>query len=98
MKLFGIKSEKDELYFQFEKCKEVLHTLYSIEAEALQDIAINFEDFLQGGLPEKESYFSFFENGVFIALVITKERVHLIIKGVVDNKKIKEIVSRSFEF
>ena len=98
-KLFGLKTEENETYFQLERCLDVLQIIDKIEEAAFsKNCGYEFASYFQSGLPDKESYFSIKKRGLFMAVVTTKERMHIIIHGKIDQKKIKGIVSKEFIF
>lgn len=98
-KLFGMKSDKDELYFQLEKSLESVKIIESIEYEIFgEESDYYFASAFQSGVPDKESYFSMEKNNIFISAVISKERIHIIIKGKVDQERINKLVSEKFAF
>lgn len=96
-KLFGVKTDSEELYFQLEKSLPALAMIDAIEYEIFGNkCGYEFGSHFQNGLPAKEDYVSLTKNKIFIVVITGKERVHIIIKGKVDKEKIKKMVSEKF--
>ena len=91
MKLFGIKDSEGELYFHLEKTKEALSIISKIEYILYKDKGYEFEDRWQGRLPEKEVYAGYEEHGIYMGVFVSKERIHIIIRGLNSPEKRKEI-------
>ena len=91
MKLFGIRDMKEGMYFQIEKTKEGLHTIDRISHELFRAENEVFESRWQLGLPEKEDFEQHEESGIFMGVVVTKERVHIVIRGLKDKRKCAKI-------
>ena len=54
----------------------------------------------QGGIPEKEDYECYEKGGTYFGVVISKKRIHLIIRGIKDikkKKKIKEFITKKYK-
>ena len=98
MKLFGIKDENKELYFNIEKVQNTLKLIDKISLILFdEDMANQFEDRWQTGLPEKEDYFGIEKEGIYMGVIISEKRVHIIIRGFPDNsadkRNIKQIIT-----
>jgi|TARA_Y100000310_G_scaffold339688_1_gene433171 hypothetical protein len=97
MKLFAIKSDKKELYFQLEKTNEGLKILDTIAQILFGNTEFFFDMEWQLGLPKKESYLGHEFKGVFIGATVSEKRIHLLIRGLKEKNKIKKIKSLIFE-
>jgi len=97
MKLFAIKTDEEELYFQFEKANDGLEILNKIAKILFGDTEFFFDMEWQDGIPNKESYLSHKFKGVFVGATVSKKRIHLLILGLKDKDKIEEIKNLIFE-
>ena len=101
MKLFGIKDNKSELYFQIEKAKKTLEMIDDIAVILFDDEGDHFENRWQTGLPDKEDYMGFKKGGIYMGVVISVERIHIIIRGLpkksINKKKIKKMIMRDYK-
>ena len=91
MKLFAIRSEDDELYFHLEKTNSGLDILDTIAGLLFGTTEFFFDMEWQNGLPKQESYLGHTFKGVYIGAVVSEKRIHLLIRGLKDAKKIKAI-------
>jgi len=100
MKLYGIKDNEDELYFHIEKTKEALELIDNISKILFSKESWHFENHWQTGLPEKEDYYNFEKDGIYMGVTISKERVHIVIKGFpkdsTDKQHIKKILMKQY--
>ena len=98
LKLFAIKDSNKELYFQIEKTNEGLKIIDRIASELFGDEGYIFENRWQTGLPKGEDYESQVNGDTFMVVVLSEKRIHIILNGVRDKDKIKEIITRKYEF
>jgi len=47
---------------------------------------------------DSNDYFSFEKDGVYLIIVMTKERAHIIILGLPNNKEVKEFLFENYSF
>ena len=100
MKMFAIKDKENELYFQIEKTDEGLSVIDKIACELMGGEGYRFENRWQGGIPEKEDYEGYGRDGIYLGIVISEKRIHLIIRGIKDikqKKKIKELITKQYK-
>ena len=101
MKMFGIKEEGNDLYFQIEKAKNSLKVIDKISFELFGEKGSLFELRWQDGLPKKEDYEGYNLKGIYFDVVISQKRIHLILRGLKDarkKKKIKDIITKKYKF
>ena len=96
MKMFAIKDERKELYFQIEKSKKSLDLIDNLACELFEEEGYRFENRWQSGIPDKEDYFGYENKGIYFGVVISEKRIHLIIKGIkeIKKKEIKKTVTK----
>ncbi|MBI4164009.1 MAG: hypothetical protein HY512_04045 [Candidatus Aenigmarchaeota archaeon] len=90
-KLFGIRDSEGELYFHLEKTPEGVSVISKIDYALFKDQSYNFDEKWQGRLPEKETYEGYEEGGVYMGVLVSKERIHIIIRGLKSSEKRKQI-------
>jgi len=98
MKLYAIKDSNKELYFQIEKTNKGLKTIDWIACEVFGEEGYIFENKWQTGLPNGEDYESKSDGDIFMGVVLSEKRIHIIIKGIKDKNKIKEIITNEYDF
>ena len=101
MKLFAIKQDENELYFQLEKTKEGLKIIDEIAGMLFGKTEFFFDMEWQRGLPETESYLGHESKGIYIGATVSEKRLHLIIRGLKDKSKvnsIKELIFKKYHF
>ena len=96
MKLFGIKDENNELYFNIEKNSNTLKLIDKIAFFLFdEDMANEFENRWQTGLPEKEDYFCIEKEGIYMGVIISEKRVHIILRGIPNNSADKTNIKQT---
>ncbi|MBI2632125.1 hypothetical protein HYW75_03915 [Candidatus Pacearchaeota archaeon] len=95
-KLLAIKDEKSELYAQLETTKDIWKFLDKL-AYRLYDENWMIDDHYRGELKDND-YFSFEKEGVYLIIIMTKERTHLVILGLPNNKEYKEFIFEEYSF
>ena len=55
------------------------------------------DDHYRGELKDND-YFGFEKDGVYLIIVMTKERAHIIILGLPNNKEVKEFLFENYSF
>lgn len=99
LKLFGIKSVDNELSFQLEKNMKAFDLIGKVAHKAIGSSAGAFCAYWENGIPEENFYGSSEEEGTFLGMVVTKDRVHVIIFGVGEEKKaaLREMIHKRCE-
>ena len=95
-KIYVIKNGKSELYVQIEVTKGIWKTLDEL-ANRLYDENWMIDDHYRGELKDND-YFSFEKDGVCLMIVMTKERAHIIILGLPNNKEVREFLFENYSF
>ena len=94
--------DEGELYFCVEKSEEVLDLLTKISYILFDDDGYNIGDGWQSGLPKAEFYTSYDKDGIYMGVILSKERVYVIIRGFpknsADKKHIKKLVTEKYKF
>ena len=95
-KIYSIKDEKSELYFQIEVGKDIWKFLDNLTHE-LYDENWMIDDHYRGEIRDND-YFGFTKDGVYLGIVMTKNRVYIIILGLPANlqKEIKELIFKDY--
>lgn len=98
MKLFVIKDTSEEFYFQVDKTNQSFMFIDKL-AHELSNENFCFEGKWQEGLPENDSYQGYEKEGLYMGVVISDKRIHVIIKGISikDKEKIKRKIKENFE-
>lgn len=94
-KLFALKDEKKELYFQIELNKNIWDFLDNIALEIFEENYMIDEHYL-GELKDND-YFSFTKKGKNLIIIMANQRAHVVVLGSIDHKKLKEIVFKDYE-
>lgn len=96
-KIFAIKDKKSEFYVQIEVTKNIWKFLSDL-AFKLFDENWMIDDLYQILWDKKEfdDYFSFKKHNIYLVVVMTQERAHIIILGLDNNKKIKDFVLENY--
>ena len=94
--LYSTKDEKSEFYAQIEVTKNIWKFLDKLTYR-LFDENFMVDDHYRGELKDND-YFSFEKDGVYLIIVMTKERAHIIILGLPDNKEVKEFLFENYSF
>lgn len=95
-KVYSIKDEKSEFYAQIEVTKNIWKFLDKL-AYRLFDENWMIDDHYGGELKDND-YFSFEKDGVYLMIVMTKERANIIILGLPNNKEVKEFLLEDYSF
>lgn len=98
LKIFATKDSEKELYFQIEKTNEGLQVIGEIAYELFGEKGYRFENKWQTGLPNSEDYESYSNDKTFMGVVLSEKRIHIILKGINNKDKIKEIINRKYHF
>jgi len=93
IKLIGIKDKENELYFQLERVIGGLKFIDKLSNLLFGEEGYIFENRWQIGLPENEDCESFEKDGKFMAVVVSKERTHIILKGIENAQQVKNFVN-----
>ena len=95
-KLYSSKDEKSEFYAQIEVTKNIWKFLDKLTYR-LFDENWMIDDHYRGEFKDND-YFSFEKDGVYLIIVMTKERAHIIIVGLPNNKEVKEFLFENYSF
>ena len=95
-KLYATKDEKSEYYAQVETNQNIWKFLDKL-AYRLFDENDMIDDHYRGELKAND-YFSFQKEGVYLIIVMTKERTHLVILGLPNNQEVKEFIFENYKF
>ncbi|MCW8965448.1 MAG: hypothetical protein OQK82_01985 [Candidatus Pacearchaeota archaeon] len=95
-KLYSTKDEKSEFYAQIEVTKNIWKFLDQLTYRLFNENWM-VDDLYRGELKDND-YFSFEKDGVCLIIVMTKEREHIIILGLRDNKEVKEFLFENYSF
>ncbi len=96
-KLYSIKDEKSELHFQIEISKDIWKTLDEL-ANRLYGENWMIDDHYRGEIKDND-YFGFTKGGIYLGIVMTKNRAHIIILGSANlQKEIKDFIFKSYSF
>ena len=98
-KMFASKDEKSEFYAQIEVTKDIWKFLGDL-AYRLYDENWMIDDHYQVLWDKKEfnDYFSFEKDGVYLVIVMTEKKAHIIVLGLPDNKEVKEFLFENYSF
>ena len=95
-KLFAIKDEKSEFYAQVEITKDIWKFLDKLVFR-LFDENWMIDDHYRGELKNND-YFSFEKDGVYLMLIMTEKRLHIIVLGLPNNKEVKEFLFENYDY
>lgn len=92
-RVFATKDEKSEFYAQIEVTKNIWKFLGEL-AYRLYDENYMIDDHYQILKDKKEfnDYFSFEKDGVYLIIVMTEKRAHVIVMGLPNNKEVKKFL------
>ncbi len=94
-KLYAIKDENGELYFQIEVTKDIWKTLDEL-ANILYDESWIIDDHYRGEIKDND-YYGFSKDGIYLGIVMTKNRAHIVVLGAVNlQKEIKEFIFKDY--
>jgi len=94
-KLYATKDEKSEFYAQIETNRDIWKFLDKLTYRLFDENYMVDDHY--GGEIKTNDYFSFEKEGVYLIIVMTKERTHLIILGLPDNKEVKEFIFENYK-
>ena len=94
-KLYATKDEKSEFYAQIETNRDIWKFLDKLTYR-LFDENYMIDDHYRGEIKTND-YFSFEKEGIYLIIVMTKERTHLIILGLPNNKEVKEFIFENYK-
>jgi len=98
-KLYATKDERSEFYAQIETNKDIWKFLGKL-AHRLFDENGMIDDHYQTiwDKPKFSDYFSFEKDGVYLIIVMTEKRAHIIILGLPNNSEVKEFTFENYKF
>ncbi|MBS3124053.1 hypothetical protein J4437_05475 [Candidatus Woesearchaeota archaeon] len=95
-KLYSIKEDKSEFYAQIEVTTNLWKFIDKLTYR-LFDENWMVDDHYRGELKDND-YFSFEKDGVYLIIVMTEKRAHIIIIGLPNYKEVKEFLFENYSF
>lgn len=91
--IIGIKNHKDEIYIQIKKNKNTLKLLNKVSLSIFKDEWTIEEEYI-GKLRDNQQ-FSHKENKKYLQIISIKDRIHITILGIKNNKEILDLIKTS---
>ena len=93
--LYSIKDEKSEFYIQIKLTKNIWKYLDNL-AHKLFNENIMIDEYYRGEIKNND-YFSFKKDGIYLGIIMKEKRAYIIILGLLNNSKIKELTFKYYK-
>ncbi len=93
-KLYAIKDENSELYAQVAITKNIWRFLDGLANVLFLETWMIDDHY--GGEIKNNDYFCFKKDNIYLVIIMTNERAHIIVIGLHDNKDIKKFINEHY--